>query len=129
MAYCTKSDIEDRYGASNVADWADLDDDGNSTKITDRITSAIAYASTYIDDRLRRSDLNFKLPISVSGSIPATLVDVCRRLAGYTLSTGRGVFRYDQDGNPLTPLRADYMDALATLELIAQKKLQMEGVE
>jgi phage gp36-like protein len=129
MAYCTRDDIEDRYGATNVVDWADLDDDANATSITARITAAIAYASAYIDDRLRRSDLNYRLPISVSGATPYTLKDVCRRIAGYNLSTGRGVFRYDQDGNPLTPLRADYMDALNTLELIAGKKLQMEGVE
>lgn len=128
MSYCERTDIEDRYGVANVLDWADLDDDGHATKITNRIASTIDYASTFIDDRLRSSKLNYQLPISVDGATPSTLKDIARRIAGYYLSTARGTHRYDQKGNPLSHLHSDYKEAMAMLQQIVDGLLKMNGV-
>lgn len=86
-AYCTQSDIEDLFGAANVAKWSDLDNDSDSaTANTTRITRAIALASATLEDRLR---MVYAVPLS-GGSAATTLKDWCAKLAGVWLYEARG---------------------------------------
>lgn len=123
MPYCTRANIEDRYGTTNVFVWSDLDSDNNATKIANRITRAIAVADAYIDDTLRNSDINFQLPLTST-----TLTDVAVKLAGYWLSTARGVRDYDDKGKPITRLTGDRDEALETLRMIATGQLKPSTV-
>lgn len=49
MDYCTRSDVEKRWGTRNVAKWADLDNDQNAATIQAQIEWAIDAASQRID--------------------------------------------------------------------------------
>lgn len=83
MPYCTQSDIEAVFGARNVARWSNLDND-DSAADTARINTAIAWASDYLDSRLRR---RFAVPLSGGGAV---LTDWCAKLAGVWLYEARG---------------------------------------
>lgn len=129
-SYIESSDIYARYGTVNVRRWANLDcvvDSGGTSSgtvtIDARIETAITWASNRVDDRLRRSDLNFNLPLT---TVPTTIVDIVVKLAGYWLSTARGVTNYDRDGSPITRLWGDYRDALGTLDAIVQGELKLD---
>lgn len=132
MAYCTRSNIEDRYGVTNVSRYADLDNDASPTSISNRITRAIAVADALIDDILRASPYSFVLPITepmgTSSYAPVTLTDCAVKIAGYWLSTARGVKDYDKDGNPITRLYGDYMDARSTIKAIADQTIKLNVV-
>jgi phage gp36-like protein len=49
MDYCTRSEVEKRWGTRNVAKWADLDNDQNAATIQAQIEWAIDAASRRID--------------------------------------------------------------------------------
>ena len=126
MSYCTRGDIELRYGATTVNLWADLEGDGSLEDA--RINKAIAIADARIDDTLRVSASEFKLPIADDDDlVPASINDISIKLAGYWLSTARGVRDYDDKGTPMTRLWGDYQDALMTLDLIAKGIISPEG--
>jgi len=93
MAYITKSNIEAVFGVTNVTKWADLDNDGDATKIAARIAVAIAWAENEVDSRLRKSI--YTIPFDTA---PVDIVDVTANLAGVWLYENRGV----QDFNPDT---------------------------
>lgn len=122
MAYCTSADIDGKYGNGNRVKWADMEGLGSSNPlIATRTTEAITYASDLIDDHLRGSKFSFITPITAT--TPSTLKNVCRKIAAYELSTARGVTAYTKDGQPITPLYADYMDAMNTLEKIINQTI------
>lgn len=99
--YCTRADIEDLFGAVNVAKWADLDSGQDADTIAARIVRAIAVASARIDDRLR--DGPYVLPINGD---PPTLVNLCASLAGLWLYESRGVQDVSAEtGMPMHRLR------------------------
>jgi phage gp36-like protein len=103
MAYCTRADIESLYGATNVAKWADMDGDGDSVTIANRITQAINVASARIDDRFRGS--LYSLPLSqteANGLVQIT--DCAARFAGVWLYNSRGTHETDSAGNPFNRL-------------------------
>lgn len=92
MAYCVRSDIEDRFGVDNVSTWSDLDNDEDSGKITARIARAIVVAEDMINTLLRGGV--YSVPFS---SVPVMVVDVCAVLAGVWLYDARGVADYDAE--------------------------------
>lgn len=90
MSYIAQSDIEAIFGATNVAKWADMDNNANAGAIAARIAAAIAYAEDEIDLRLRGHA--YIVPISgTSGSTPRSIVDAAARLAGVWLYESRGM--------------------------------------
>ena len=92
--YINSADLVAIFGASRITDtdgWADLDNDGDSTKITARITESISYAEEYIESYLRGSRIT--VPISATGSILKTIIAT---IAGEWLYKCRGF----QDGDP-----------------------------
>lgn len=90
MAYCVRSDIEDRFGVANVTTWADLDNDANASKITARITRAITVAEDQVNVLLRGGA--YAIPFS---GTPTMIKDICAVLAGVWLYDARGVAEYD----------------------------------
>jgi hypothetical protein len=85
--YCSRSDVNDIFGATNVTTWGDLDNDADDDKITTRIARAISWATTEINDRLRGGPYEIPLPESTS----STIVDLCASLAGVWLYRSRGI--------------------------------------
>ena len=65
MAYATQSDIENRFGVDNVAQWSNLENESTTTD-TARIAEAIAFADQEIDDRF--IDSAYVVPLSASGT-------------------------------------------------------------
>ena len=95
--YCTRADIEDRFGVENVKLWADLDSDKHSYKILKRIWRAIEDSYNEINDVLRGSV--YAVPLTTtSGAIPSYAKRLCAILAGVWLYESRGV----QDFSPET---------------------------
>lgn len=97
-AYCTRSDIEDAFGVTNVSKWADLDDDQDAGKIAARITRAIAEASSIVDTKLRRSV--YVVPVERAegeDDYDPGFVNVVATLAGVWLYEARGVQDFDPD--------------------------------
>lgn len=92
MAYCVRSDIEDRFGVANVTTWADLDNDGNASKITARIARAIVVAEDQVNAWLRGGA--YAIPFS---GAPTMIEDICAVLAGVWLYDARGVAEYDME--------------------------------
>jgi hypothetical protein len=101
--YCTRSDVELAFGVANVTKWADLNNTGNSTFITNRITTMIALAYEMTNDALRAG--SYVVPIVAP--IPYALSYHTACLAGVLLYESRGeVDSEDENGNHrLTPFR------------------------
>ena len=110
--YCTRSDINDIFGTTNVTTWADLDNDSDGDVITARVARSIAWATTEINDRLRGGPYEIPLPSTVA----ATITDLCATLAGVWLYRSRGVddeseidkykWHWDRAEKTLTELRS-----------------------
>lgn len=98
MVYCTRADIEQFYGRENVQKWAELDGDKNSTNIATRISDAISHASNDIDDGLRGGPYT----VPFADTIPLTILDLARRLAGVRLYESRGIQDFEAEtGSPV----------------------------
>lgn len=104
MAYAVRSDVEAFYGPRNVERWADLDEDQDPAKIAARIEAALAWATSEIDDHLRGGPY----PVPFVLPAPATIVDLCAKLAGAWLYASRGA----QDMNPQTGEQLDRLSAV-----------------
>lgn len=98
--YCTRANVEDRYGVDNIAQWADLDNDEDATKITNRITRAIAVVSAEIDDVARISE--YVIPLADSaGATPTTIEELAATMCGIWLYEARGTIDFHpQSGAP-----------------------------
>jgi len=125
--YCSDDDLDARYGHINVDAWADADADANAAKITARRLAARTYAGARFESRMRASPYSGSIPITdIAGNTPLVVVNINVMLAGYWLSTLRGVSDYDKEGNPLTLLSNDYREALLTIEEIVSEKLKLD---
>jgi len=123
MDYCTQADIEDLFGAVNVAKWADLDNDIDATKIAARVARGITVASAQVDDRLRGGP--YALPITGS---PTTLVNLAAMLAGVWLYESRGVQDYSPDGGyPVHRLRWFSEQADKTIKELRAGTLRLDA--
>ena len=128
MSYNSTTYLNYEYGTANIQAWADMDGDANATKIANCIAWHIANADARIDDRLRRSNLSFNLPVTTDGTtVPPTLRHIAVQLVGYWLSKARGIRDYDDKGMPASKYWMDYRDALDTLERVAGGELKLEG--
>lgn len=101
--YCTRTDVELVFGQTNVLKWADLDNSGNSSFITNRITTMIALAHEQTNDALRAGGYN----VPILAPIPTTLAYQVASLAGVLLYESRGAIDSEsEDGtHRLTPFR------------------------
>lgn len=97
MSYAARSDVEDRFGTGNISTnsnaWADLDNDGDADKITDRIVRALVVADNRIDDFLRGGPIT----VPIAGTTPITIVDLAASIAGIWLYDARSLDDSDDD--------------------------------
>ncbi|MFQ5492319.1 MAG: phage protein Gp36 family protein [Phycisphaerae bacterium] len=100
MAYCAQSDIELEFGATNVAKWADIDNDGDATTKSNRITEAIAIADEEIDEVLKNTAMKISLTQADGSGTPKTINRLARVIAGLWLYESRGAEAYTRDGTP-----------------------------
>jgi len=83
--YISQSDVESFWGSKSVAQWLDMDRDGNAD--SGRMTTAIAYAEGYVEDRMRRG--RWEVPLSFAGNSLTVLKTVCAIHAGHWLYMAR----------------------------------------
>jgi phage gp36-like protein len=86
MAYATRANVESIFGANNVSQWANRDNDGDGGKITAAIADALARAETRIDDRLREGP--YAIPFTVT---PEQVTEITAMLAGVLLYEWRRI--------------------------------------
>lgn len=77
MAYCSQSDLEARFGAQEVADLLDLDNDSSAD--TNRLSSAQGDADALIDGYLSG---RYDLPLD---TVPAIIVNLACNIVRYLL--------------------------------------------
>ena len=142
MADIALADLNARYGPINVFCWCDLDNAGDrtasplvySSDMTARVNAAIAYAAAVFYGAMlaspysRRILDNSNVLHDDSGSVPLLVADSQVKLAGYWLSTARGVKDYDKEGNPMSRLYADYLDAQNTIKAIQNQAIKLPNV-
>lgn len=115
MAYCLRIDIENRFGKVNVKRWADLDNNDVESEIETRITAAITYAQSLIDDTLR----NGPYAIPFSEPVIETIKQIAADLAGVWLYESRGVEDFDPETNkPQHKLHFQRANARKTLKML-----------
>lgn len=98
--YCSRTDVEQVFGVSNVAKWADLDNDSDEDKITARVNYFICLATCALDDDLRGGPY----PVPWESPYPRALVFACARLVGVLLYDARGFADMDANGNPMNKM-------------------------
>lgn len=124
MAYCTRADIETRFGAKNVEQWADVDNDRDSDAIADRITAAIAKATSDIDDELRGGAVD----VPFGASVPSAIVDCAVVLAAVWLYSARGYEQADEE-EPAGRLAGAREDAARKLGRIRSGLMRLSGAQ
>lgn len=112
MAYATRSDIEELYGAQLVSIIADLTEDGQAEDVA--IERALEEASSEIDTYL---SVQYLTPVDPA---PPILVQLCRDMAIYRLAL--------QSSVRTTEMRTRYEDAIKMLERIAAGKASLPPV-
>ncbi|MFG0247836.1 MAG: phage protein Gp36 family protein [Phycisphaeraceae bacterium JB051] len=128
MSYSTRTDIEDIFGIANVASWADLDSDEDATKITNRITRAIAHADAMINAIL--TDSQYTIPLSaLPGKTLGLITTISATLSGCWLYEARGLNDADDEGRPFNRYSAKRKQAEVMLGNIAEGSLKIDAVE
>jgi phage gp36-like protein len=110
--YCTRANIEQRYGPDNVLNWADIDNEGvDDADITAQINRAIAFAGDIIDSYLKSTP--YRIPVA-DGS------DTTPELIQYVAVALAGTFLFDQRGfhSDHQQYQAHRQEAYAALEAI-----------
>jgi len=87
LAYPSQQDVEFVFGPTNIAKWADLENDGDATYIANRIGWARVQATSRVNDRLRGGP--YVIPFS--SPYPNMVVEMTARLAGAILYESRGI--------------------------------------
>ena len=126
--YCTRSDIEDMYGAKNVAKYADLDNDADTTAIAARIARAIEAVGAEIDDVMRCCA--YRLPLETeSGTTPTSIKYLAASMAGIWLYEARGGEEYDpRSGQPVHRYEHRKTSNCSTLEEIRAGQRRLDAV-
>lgn len=88
--YIQRSDVENNYGATYVAEWSSYSEGNNPTGNVNRINLAISWAEAQVNNKLGNSP--YLVPIQgTSGSTPVDIVDMCSELAGFWLWRSRAL--------------------------------------
>ena len=126
--YCTRSDIEAKFGPNNVSEWGDLNNNDDAAEITARITAAIAAASADIDDYLRGCP--YRLPLANdAGDTPTTITDLAANVAGLWLYENRGVEDVSmRDGRPYHKLSFVTVRVRRTMKEIKDGTRRLDAV-
>lgn len=112
--YIARSDLEALYGASNIAEWADVGANGDATEIDTRVASAIESAESMVEDRLRGNQ--YRIPfVADDGGTLTTIREICATLAAFNLYKRKGLASADTTGK----MSVDWRTAHETLNAIA----------
>lgn len=101
MSYCAQADIELEFGADNVAEWADIDNDASAGTKAARIAEALLVADEQIDEVLRMTSLKLAATQADGAGTPKTINRLARVIAGLWLYEARGAVDYTRDGTPM----------------------------
>ncbi len=88
--YIGQTDVENVFGEDNIETWSDIDNSGSTD--TTRVTVAIAFAESDVEDRFRGGD--YAIPFS---SAVQALKDFMSKIAGLWLYESRP--RHSSDDN------------------------------
>lgn len=129
MAYITLANIQHTFGARNVANWSDLDSDGNTTTMAVRQARAIEMADEEIDSVLTNGP--YTLPIAeLDGSVPPLIEEISATLAGVWLYEGNGVSDIDPNTKqPIHRYTAKLLWARRLLDEIRDGKRVIKGLK
>lgn len=100
--YAARTDVELVFGRTNVSKWADVDNEEDSTFITNRICWALQEAYSHFNNRLRGG------PYAVPFIEPfeSQIISMSARLAGVMLYDSRGITDFSENGKPQHQLSA-----------------------
>jgi len=115
--YISQSDVEAQFGVTNVNDWADIDNDGNATTISNRISTAISYGEGMFEGRLRTS----RHDVPYSDTTDQLVKSICAIYAGEYLYRSRGLRDIDET-NRLKAV-VDRADQIMRMIITGQIKL------
>jgi phage gp36-like protein len=122
MSYTTREEIETEFGASNVAQWADADNNEDAGAITARVAWSIAKASRRIDHELAA---RYETPLE--SETPDIIADIATTLAGVQLAESpRGLVDGEGEGLALRQLEKK---ALEMLRDLATGRIALTGYE
>ncbi len=130
MAYTTLANIQRTFGARNVADWSDLDRDGNTTTMAARQTRAIEMADEEIDSTLANGPYTPLPTTELDASVPALIEEISTTLAGVWLYEGNGVSDIDPNTKqPIHRYTAKLLWARRLLDEIRDGKRVIKGLK
>lgn len=122
MAYCVTADINNVFGSVNVNRWADIDNDGNATTISDRIDWAITLAEDFINSAMYGHKYDF--PIT-SETVPALITHITAIKAGLLLHDSRGV---EDSGGKAPPLSVQRIEMESTIKNIKRGLIKLHSL-
>ncbi len=94
MAYCTRAQIELRYGETNITAFAKMGESASDATILARITAAIVDADDAIDLALGSM---YSVPFT---TVPTRIESISIDLAASFLYDSSGVVDWGEDGEP-----------------------------
>lgn len=120
--YCNRRAVEMLFGASNVLQWADLDNDRDADKILARIDWACRRATGRINARLRGGPY----PVPFDLPAPEEIQDAAARLAGVELYDLRGSQDSEEEDTTDWRISSHRKAAERTLDMILDGRLELE---
>ncbi len=125
MSWIVRSNIEDTFGKSNVAKWADLDGNKVEDDITTHINRSITVIEALVNDTLRHSIID--ISVVADADMPDTLVEIGATLAGVWLYQSRGVADFNEvTGDPTHRLIWQKRDAEARLRKVQTGEIRVD---
>lgn len=98
MPYTDRADLELRFGADNIEQWADLDNKADATAITNRINKYLQYADDEINSLLEGGPYT----VPFSEPYPPMIVNAAAELAASKMyMDGRGITDANPDNNQM----------------------------
>lgn len=109
--YCTRTDVERRWGIQNVSYWANTDNsqEDKESRINTQISWAIETASRRID-----SDLSSSMYVTPFSPVPSDVRKYCAVLAGIELYSSRRM-QETEDSNLINSAMSDYHSWIAMI--------------
>lgn len=100
--YCTQTDVEYRFGTTNLDTYLNMDGANTAAEKTARMTAAIEAVSAEFDDVMRSCQYATALPVTNdSAAYPTSVIDWAAWAAGIWVYEANGVLDTDKEGNPI----------------------------
>lgn len=124
FSYCSRVDIENIYGKTNVNKWADIDSDGNLQTIDSRINWALQLSYDVVNSKLEGGI--YKTPLT--GRYPL-IISTQAQLAAVHLYESRGLTNFNENtGQMEHQLSQGKGWALKNLSAIRAGTIRVPGV-